>query len=36
MDLITQRNKQASPDGQANHVSEILIEVKNIKYSKVP
>ena len=36
MDLITQRNKQASPEGPANHVCEILSEVKNIKYSKVP
>ena len=35
MDLITQRNKQASPEGPANHVCEILSEIKDIKY-KVP
>ena len=33
MDLITQRNQQASP---ANHVCEILSEIKDIKYNKVP
>ena len=36
MDLITQRNKQASPEGSANHVCENLSKIKNIKYSKVP
>jgi hypothetical protein len=36
MDLITQRNQQASPEGPANHVWEILLEIKDIKYSKVP
>ena len=36
MDLITQRNQQASPEGPANHVCEILSEIKDIKYSKVP
>ena len=36
MDLITQRNKQASPEGSANHVYEILSEIKDIKYNKVP
>ena len=30
MDLITQRNKQASPGGPANHVYEILSEIKDI------
>ena len=36
MDLITQRNQQASPEGPANHVCEILSEIKDIKYIKVP
>ena len=36
MDLITQRNQQASPEGPANHMYEILSEIKDIKYSKVP
>ena len=36
MDLITQRNQQASPEGPANHVCEIWSEIKDIKYSKVP
>jgi hypothetical protein len=36
MNLITQRNQQASPEGPANHVCEILSEIKDIKYSKVP
>ena len=36
MDLITQRNQQASPEGPANHVCEILSEIKDIKYNKVP
>jgi hypothetical protein len=36
MDLITQRNQQASPEGPANHVCEILLEIKDIKYNKVP
>jgi hypothetical protein len=30
MDLITQRNKQASPGGPANYVYEILSEIKDI------
>jgi hypothetical protein len=30
MDLITQRNKQASPEGPANYVYEILSEIKDI------
>jgi hypothetical protein len=33
MDLITQRNQQASPEDPANHVCEILSEIKDIKYS---
>ena len=36
MDLVTQRNQQASPEGPANHVCEILSEIKDIKYNKVP
>ena len=36
MDLITQRNQQASPEGPANHMCEILSEIKDIKYNKVP
>ena len=36
MDLITQRNQQTSPEGPANHVCEILLEIKDIKYNKVP
>ena len=36
MDLITQRNQQASHEGPANHVCEILSEMKGIKYNKVP
>ena len=32
MDLITQRNQQASPEGPANHVCEILSEIKDMKY----
>jgi hypothetical protein len=36
MDLIIQRNQQASPEGPANHVFEILSEIKDIKYIKVP
>ena len=36
MDLITQRNQQAFPEGPANHVCEILSEIKDIKYNKVP
>jgi hypothetical protein len=36
MDLITQRNQQAYPEGPANHVCEILSEIKDIKYNKVP
>jgi hypothetical protein len=36
MDLITQRNQQASPESPANHVCEILSEIKDIKYNKVP
>jgi hypothetical protein len=35
-DLITQRNQQASSEGPANHVCEILSEIKDIKYNKVP
>ena len=30
MELITQRNQQASPEGPANHVSEILSQIKDI------
>jgi hypothetical protein len=36
MDLITQRNQQASPEGPENHVCEILSEIKDVKYIKVP
>ena len=36
MALITQRNQQASPEGPANYVCEILSEIKDIKYNKVP
>ena len=36
MALITQRNLQASPEGPANYVWEILSEIKDIKYNKVP
>jgi hypothetical protein len=36
MDLITQRNQQTSPEGAANHVCEILLEITDIKYNKVP
>jgi hypothetical protein len=36
MDLLTQRNQHASPEGPANHVCEILSEIKDIKYNKVP
>jgi hypothetical protein len=36
MDLITQRNQQASVEGPANHVCEILSEIKDIEYNKVP
>jgi hypothetical protein len=36
MDLIIQRNQQASPEGPAKHVFEILSEIKDIKYIKVP
>ena len=36
MDLITQRNQQASLEGPAIHVCEILSEIKDIKYNKVP
>jgi len=36
MDLITQRSQQTSPEGPASHVCEILSEIKDIKYSKVP
>ena len=36
MDLITQRNQQASPEDPANHVCEILSENKDIKYNKEP
>ena len=36
MDLITQRNQQASPEGSANQVCKILSEIKDIKYYKVP
>ena len=36
MDLIIQRNQQASPEGPASHVCEILSEIKDIKYIKVP
>jgi hypothetical protein len=31
-----QRNQQVSPEGPANHVCEILSEIKDIKYNKVP
>jgi len=30
--IITQRNQQASPEGPANHVCEILSEIKDMKY----
>ena len=36
MDLITERNQQASPEGLANHVCDILSEIKDIEYIKVP
>jgi hypothetical protein len=36
MDLIIQRNQQASPEGPSNHVFEILSAIKDIKYIKVP
>ena len=36
MDLITQRNQQTSPEGPANHLCEMLSEIQDIKYSKVP
>ena len=36
MDLITQRNQRASPEGPGNHVCEILSEIKDVKYNKVP
>ena len=36
MDLTTQRNQQSSPESSANHVCEILSEMKDIKYNKVP
>ena len=36
MDLIAQRNQQASPEGPENHVYKILSEIKDIKYNKVP
>ena len=36
MDLITQRNQQASAEGPANHVCEILSAIKDIEYNKVP
>jgi hypothetical protein len=36
MDLLTQRNQHASPEGPANHVCDILSETKDIKYNKVP
>jgi len=36
MDLITLRNQQASHEDPANHVCEILSEIKDIKYYKVP
>ena len=35
MDLITQRNQQTSPEGPANHMCEILSEIKDIKCNKV-
>ena len=35
MDLIAQRNQQASPEGPENHVCKILSEIKDIKYNKV-
>ena len=35
MNLITQRNQQASSEDPANHVCEILSEIKDIKYNKV-
>ena len=36
MGLITERNQQASHEGPSNHMSEILLEIKDIKYNKVP
>jgi hypothetical protein len=37
MDLITQRNQQASPEGPANHMCvKFFSEIKDIKYNKVP
>jgi hypothetical protein len=36
IDLIIQRNQQTSPEGPASHVCEILSEIKDIKYIKVP
>jgi len=36
MDLITQRNQQASPEDPANHVCEILSEIKDIKHTRIP
>ena len=36
MDLITQRNQQASPEGPTKDVCEILSEIKEIEYNKVP
>jgi hypothetical protein len=37
MDLITQRNQQASPEGPANHMCvNFFSEIKDIKYNKVP
>ena len=36
MDLITQRSQQASPEGPANHMYEILSEIKYKKYNKIP
>ena len=37
MDLITQRNQQASPEGSANHMCvKFFSEIKDIKYNKVP
>jgi len=36
MNIITQRNQQASTEGPANHVYGILSEIKDIKYNKVP
>ena len=36
MDLLTQRSQQAYPGGPANHVCEMLSEIKDIEYNKVP